>query len=82
MSEGENFNYYCDKVIHTMLAETVLLLPWARRRRRVKRLSMSVCMYVCMYICVCTKNRAVWCLSIGTYHTILLYGCVERFLLL
>ena len=56
MSEGENFNYYCDKVIHTMLAETVLLLPWARRRRRVKRLSMSR-MYVCMYVYMCVYKK-------------------------
>ena len=29
-------------------------LPWARRRRRVKRLSVSVCMYV--YMCVYKKQ--------------------------
>ena len=34
------------------------LLPWARRRRRVKHSGLS---YMC--VCVCTKNAAVYCLT-------------------
>ena len=46
---------------------------------RVGAGGLSVCPCPYVYMCVCTKTGPF---GVGTYHTILLNGCVERFLLL
>ena len=51
------------------------LLPWARRRRRVKRLAMYVCMYVCVQ-----KSRLFTALLLEDCHEIALNSLVVEYL--
>ena len=55
----------------------VRFLPWARGRRRVKRLAMSVCIYVC--VCV-QKTRLFTALLLEDFHEIALNRLVVEYL--
>ena len=55
------------------------LLPWARGRRRVKRLAVSVCMYVCLYVCV-QKTQLFTALLLEDCHGIALNRLVVDYL--